>query len=123
MSEASKEKLCVVMLKYIPVVCAVAMFLHVVLLLCGIKVCVSQLTVLTLVTLMVIYWSCTLKFCLMHICSSLYTIMILWCCYIEAYIGFGEYLDIARLMSFSLGMVLLMCIVVKYANHNKELAT
>ena len=119
MGKSGKEKLCVAMLKYIPIVSAMAMLLHVILLLCGIKVCISQLTVLTLVTIMVIYWSYTLKFCLIHVCSSLYTILILWCCYIEAYIGFGYYLLSARLITFILGVVLLIGIIVKYVKSNK----
>ena len=121
MGKSSKEKVCILLLKYVPIVSAMAMLLHVGLLLLGIKVCISQLTVLTLVTAMVIYWSCTLKFCLIHICSSLYTILILWCCYIQAYIGFGIYLPVARFVAFCLGVILLMGIVVKYADYNKEL--
>lgn len=121
MGKSSKEKVCILLLKYVPIISAMAMLLHVGLLLLGIKVCIAQLTVLTLVTVMVIYWSCTLKFCLIHICSSLYTILILWCCYIQAYIGFGIYLPVVRFAAFCLGVILLMGIVVKYADYNKEL--
>ncbi len=123
MEKSSKEKLCIILLKYIPVICAIVMFLHVVLLLLGIKLCVAPLTVLTLVTIMVIYWSFTLKFCLVHICSSLYTIFILWCCYIQAYIGFGEYLSAIRSIALFLGVTLLMSIISKYAEYNKGVTT
>jgi hypothetical protein len=121
MSNISKEKVCILMLKYIPIISAIVMLFHVGLLMLGIRVCISQLTVLTLVTVMVIYWSYVLKFCLIHVCSSLYTILILWCCYIQAYIGFGIYLPIARFITFCLGVILLMGIIVKHAKHNKEL--
>lgn len=123
MEKICKEKVCVLLLKYIPIISAMVMLLHVGLLLCGIKVCFAQLTVLTLVTIMVIYWSYVLKFCLLHVCSSLYTILILWCCYIQAYIGFGIYLPVARLTTFSLGIILLICIGAKYAKYNKRIAT
>ncbi len=119
MGKICKEKVCVLLLKYVPIISAMLMLLHVILLMCGIKVCVSQLTVLSLVTLMVIYWSFTLKFCLIHLLSSLYTILILWCCYIQAYIGFGEYLFIARFATMLLGVILLLGISTKYAKHYK----
>ena len=119
MGKASKEKMCVVLLKYVPIISSMVMLLHVILLLCGIKVCVSQLTVLFLVTIMIIYWSFTFKFCLIHLCSSLYTILILWYCYIEAYVGFGPYLFAARVITLILGILLFVGISVKYVRNNK----
>lgn len=121
MGKVSKEKMCVVLLKYVPIISSMVMLLHVILLLCGIKVCVSQLTVLSLVTIMVIYWSFTFKFCLIHLCSSLYTILILWCCYIEAYIGFDSYLFTARVITLILGILLFVAISIKYVRNNKRI--
>lgn len=122
MNKLEKEKLCVVMLKYVPIISSMVMLLHVILLLCGIKVCISQLTVLSLVTIMVIHWSYTLKFCLIPLCSSLYTILILWCCYIQAYIGFGIYLFTIRLLTLILGIILFISIAIKYAKGNQRIA-
>lgn len=120
MEKSKNERVCIILLKYVPIISAMMMLLHVILLLCGIKVCISQLTVLTLVTIMVIYWSYTLKFCIVHFCSSLYTILILWCCYIQAFIGFGNYLFLARFITLILGLMLLTSIIIKYVRHYKE---
>lgn len=41
MGKRNKEKMCIVLLKYVPIISSMAMLLHVILLLCDIKVCAS----------------------------------------------------------------------------------
>lgn len=91
MRRSGAEKMCILLLKYIPVICAFLMFLHVVFLECGFHYCFAELAVLTMVSIMILVWSKVFKFCLIHIISSLYTVGILWCSYIQRYVGFGNH--------------------------------
>lgn len=118
-----KEKVCLVLLKYIPCVCAGIMLLHTSLLLLGVTPVITELLVITLVSIMVITWSYCFKFCLIHRLASLYTISILWCCYIQRTIGFGIFLNIFRLFFLSLGIILITCILIKYAKNHKAAST
>lgn len=118
----SKDKLCIIALKYVPIIGTILMTLHVAALLLGYKLFIFELSVLTIVTLMVILWSKVFKFCLIHRLSSLYTIAVLWCCYIERYIGFGKYLQILRVIFLYLGIILLILLTIKYAKNYKKSA-
>lgn len=55
--------------------------------------CFAELAVLTMVSIMILVWSKVFKFCLIHIISSLHTVGILWCSYIQRYVGFGDNID------------------------------
>lgn len=115
-----KDKLCIIALKYVPIIGTVLMTLHVATLLLGYKLFISELSVLTIVTLMIMLWSKVFKFCLIHRLSSLYTISVIWCCYIERYVGFGEYLQILRVIFLYLGVALLILLGIKYAKNYKK---
>ena len=116
-----KERLCIYLLKYVPVICAVLMLGHVILLVIGKNLCLSELAVLTLVSAMVLYWSHIFKFCLVHKLSILYTLSILWCCDIERFIGFGIYLQLLRVSTIYIGIILLILLVIKHAEHYKKI--
>lgn len=115
------EKLCIILLKYIPVICAFIMMIHVLGLIWGSALFISELIVLTLVSFMIMFWSYVFKFCLIHRFASLYTITVLWCCYIQRYIGFGILLEPLRLVFFYLGVILFILIGFKYAKNYKKL--
>lgn len=121
MDASIKDKLCVAFLKYVPILCASVMLTHVFLLLLGIQLCATALMVITIVSIMVIYWSCVFKFCFIHICASLYTIIVLWCCYIQEYIGFGRYLNKARIVVFCMGVFLMLGFVIKVIFPSKKI--
>lgn len=116
-----KEKICLILLKYIPIICAILMFLHIITLLLGYILFLSEVMVLTLVTLMIIFWSITFKFCLLHNLASLYTLCILWCCYIQRFIGFGEYLNIYRIFFLIIGFILFVFVLIKYVRSIKKI--
>lgn len=116
----SKDKLCIIALKYVPIMGTILMTLHVAALLLGYKLFIFELSVLTIVTLMVMLWSKVFKFCLIHRLSSLYTITVLWCCYIERYIGFGKHLQILRVIFLYIGIILLILLTIKYAKNYKK---
>lgn len=54
MRRSRAEKMCILLLKYIPVICAFLMFLHVVFLECGFHYCFAELAVLTMVSIMIL---------------------------------------------------------------------
>lgn len=116
-----KERICLILLKYVPIVCAFLMLLHVITLILGITLCIAELTVLTLVTIMVVVWSIIFKFCLTHRLASIYTIAVLWCCYIQRFIGFGNYLEFLRISFLYFGILLFILIGFKYVKNYKKL--
>lgn len=118
-----KEKVCVVLLKYIPCICAAIMVLHVSMLLLNIQLHLTELLVITLVSAMVITWSYCFKFCLIHRLASLYTISSLWCCYIQRTIGFGQYINILKILYLILGIILLITILYKHVKSHKAAST
>ena len=115
------NKTYIIALKYIPIISAFLMFLHVVFLECGITLCIAELSVLTLVTLMVLLWSIVFKFCIMHILSSFYTIIVLWCCYIQRFIGFGNILESIRISVLYLGIFIFLLLGYKHVKDYKKL--
>lgn len=116
----NKEKLCIVLLKYIPIICALFMLLHVITLMLGHCLCLSELVTLSLVSIMVIFWSHVFKFCIIHRLASLYTILVLWCCYIQRFIGFGDLLEPLRIIFMYIGIILFILIGVKYFKRYKK---
>lgn len=60
---------------------------------------------------------------MLHKLASAYTIVVLWCCYIQRFIGFGEYLEITRLLFIDLGIILFMLLSIKYVEDYKKLIT
>lgn len=118
-----KNKTCILTLKYIPIICAFLMLLHVIVLSCGCTYCFAELSVLTLVSIMILLWSIIFKFCILHKLASAYTITVLWCCYIQRFIGFGKYLDITRLLFIDLGIILFMLLSIKYVEDYKRFIT
>lgn len=121
MRRSRAEKMCILLLKYIPVICAFLMFLHVVFLECGFHYCFAELAVLTMVSIMILVWSKVFKFCLIHIISSLYTVDILWCSYIQRYVGFGNHLEQIRVSALYFGFIILLILVNKHAEDYKRL--
>ncbi len=120
---SNKEKICIALLKYVPVLSAFLMLLHVATLLLGVTLFISEIIVLTIVTIMVIFWSYCFKFCLVHRLTSIYTIIVLWCCYYHRFFGFGEYLEPIRLIMLYIGVVIFICLGIKYANRYKKFIT
>lgn len=107
-------KLCVLMLKYIPIISAFLMILHIIVLLFGFTLCISELIILTLVSLMILVWSHSLKFCTIHKFFIVYTLIILWFIYLHRFIGLGEYLEILRIGMLYLGVILFIGLIIHY---------
>lgn len=121
MSNVRRYRLCVILLKYIPIICALLMFLHIITLMLGFKLIISEVVVLSLVTTMVLIWSHTFKFCITHKLLSLYTLIVLWCCYYQRTIGFGDYLMLFRIICLFIGILLIIKLGIKYAKNNKRI--
>lgn len=70
----SQCKLCILSLKYVPIICVLLMLLHIIFSLLGFNLCISEMSILTLCSIMVLVWTHCFKFCLIH---KLYTIYVL----------------------------------------------
>ena len=119
----SKERICLLLLKYVPIICAFLMLLHVVTLIIGVTLYIAELMVLTIVTIMILTWSYLFKFCLTHRLASLYTIAVLWCSYHQRFIGFGIYLEFLRIVFLYFGILLFILIAFKYVESYKKSTT
>lgn len=109
-----KEKLCIMLLKYVPVISALFMLLHVITLMYGHCVCIYELSTISIVSIMIIVWSHIFKFCIIHKIASLYVVAVLWCCYIQRFIGFGKYVDFIRESFIYIGVSIFTAINIKY---------
>ena len=99
------------------------MLLRIVTLLFGVTLFILEIVVLTIVTIIVIFLSYCFNFCLIHRLTSIYTIIVLFGCYYNRCFDFGNYLELIRLIIFYIGVVLFICLGIKYANNYKKFTT
>lgn len=98
-------------MKYLPVVGAIVMMIHVGLLLCGIELSVSEPVVITAITVLLLTISYALEFCWLHRLFILYAYIVMMCIYIQERVGFGVMLEPVRIGVFVTGGVLIGLLV------------
>ena len=117
MTRKQYQKLALWSLKYTPFVTAVIMFIHVVLLLHGIRYSVEGVCGLSLLPLIPTYFlSKGLGFCRIHRELIFYTAGVNTCIWIQNFVGFGSILDIAHWIVFAIGILLF----IRFFSHLKQ---
>ena len=109
----SQCKLCILLLKYVPIVCVVLMLLHIIFSLLGFNLCISEMSILTLGSIMVLVWTHCFKFCLLHKLYTIYVLIGLWLMSIHRFIGLGDLLEFFRISMLYLGFILLIVTSIK----------
>lgn len=109
----SQCKLCILLLKYVPIVCVVLMLLHIIFSLLGFNLCISEMSILTLCSIMVLVWTHCFKFCLLHKLYTIYVLIGLWLMSIHRFIGLGYLLGFFRISMLYLGFILLIVTSIK----------
>lgn len=107
-----KYKLALISLKYIPIITAFMMLVHVFLLIIGKSSFIAEsLAGVTLLPSLIIYFfSNTLHFCWLHKCFILYTLVTDVCIKTQRYIGFGIGIEFLRIIMFLIGIFLFICL-------------
>ena len=109
----SQCKLCILSLKYVPIICVVLMLLHIIFSLLGFNLCISEMSILTLCSIMVLVWTHCFKFCLIHKLYTIYVLVGLWLMSIHRFIGLGCLLGFFRISMLYLGFILLIVTSIK----------
>ena len=109
----SQCKLCILSLKYVPIICMLLMLLHIIFSLLGFNLCISEMLILTLCSIMVLVWTHCFKFCLIHKLYTIYVLVGLWLMTIHKFIGLGELLEFFRISMLYLGFILLLFTSIK----------
>lgn len=107
-----KYKLALISLKYIPIITAFMMLVHVFLLIVGKPSFIAEsLAGVTLLPSLIIYFfSNALHFCWLHKCFTLYTLVTDVCIKTQRYIGFGISVEFLRIVMFLIGIFLFVCL-------------
>lgn len=109
----SQCKLCILSLKYVPIICVLLMLLHIIFSLLGFNLCISEMSILTLCSIMVLVWTHCFKFCLLHKLYTIYVLIGLWLMSIHRFIGLGYLLGFFRISMLYLGFILLIVTSIK----------
>lgn len=109
----NKCKLCILSLKYVPIICVLLMMLHIIFSLFGFNLCISELSILTLCSIMVLIWANCFKFCLLHKLYIIYVLAGLWLIYVHRFIGLGDLLEFSRISMLYFGFILLIITSIK----------
>ena len=114
-----KKKISVTVLRYIPIVVALLMCTHCGLLVFGVDERFTQWFMVLYGFILVMAFSHALNFCSLHRHLIYYSFTV-FCCiiYQRHFKGFGEYLYIARLTMFSIGIILIATVILCQANKN-----
>jgi hypothetical protein len=109
----SQCKLCILLLKYVPIICVVLMLLYIIFSLLGFNLCISEMSILTLCSIMVLVWTHCFKFCLLHKLYTIYVLIGLWLMSIHRFIGLRDLLEFFRISMLYLGFILLIVTSIK----------
>lgn len=114
--------LCIATVRYIPVIMAVAMLIHVITLLMGYNLPIADVltsqSLATFAFFMVI--SHAFKFCIWHRMIILYNYVVSLCIDYQRNVGFGQYLLIARILTFVIGFLLVILVLSNTSCHAKD---
>lgn len=115
-------KVSIIFLKYAPVISALIMMLHTALLISHKALIVADWSVSLpiLPTLVAIIWSKTFGFCRLHRHFILYSCLVSYCIKIQDTFGFGNYLNIARIIVLIIGILLFICMFIKLVKKYRE---
>lgn len=115
MNTSYKHRLSIIALKYAPIIGAFVMWIHVILLLCGISPIIADYALSTpIIPGAICYlWSKTFGFCPMHRIFILYIVLVTYCIKIQGTFGFGALLLGARWIVVIIGLILFIWFVIR----------
>lgn len=112
----SGNKIVVLGIKYIPIICTILLTLHIGALLVGLHEPVTVAFAAVLMVVLLVLLSIRFSFCRLHKALIIFMATVTLCICIQKYQAFGAVITAARLMMFAIGIglvVLAICKIVK----------
>ena len=112
----SRYKITLLMVKYLPLIMFLIMWIHVILLLLGINspIAITVAGSAILPSIFILCISTSLKFCYLHKSLTIYSLVVDLCINFENYIGFGMLLFPMRLLCFISGLILFFILIFNF---------
>ena len=118
----SRYKITLLMVKYLPLLMFLIMWIHVILLLLGINspIAITVAGSAILPSIFILCISTSLKFCYLHKSLTIYSLVVDLCINFENYIGFGILLFPIRLLCFIFGLILFFILIFNFRQYNRN---
>ena len=118
----SRYKITLLMVKYLPILMFLIMWIHVILLLLGINspIAITVAGSAILPSIFILCISTSLKFCYLHKSLTIYSLVVDLCINFENYIGFGILLFPMRLLCFISGLILFFILIFNFRQYNRN---
>ena len=118
----SRYKITLIMVKYLPLLMFLIMWIHVILLLLGINspIAITVAGSAILPSVFILCISTSLKFCYLHKSLTIYSLVVDLCINFENYIGFGMLLFPMRLLCFISGLILFFILIFNFRQYNRN---
>ena len=112
----TQYKIDILVIKYIPIIMFIVMWIHTGLLLIDIDgPCADTIAGSAIIPSILIFSMSTLfKFCYLHKALTIYSLAVDLCINYQRYIGFGDMLHISRLIMFYIGVVLFILLLFNF---------
>lgn len=116
----SRYKVTLLMVKYLPLIMFLIMWIHVILLLLGINspIAITVAGSAILPSIFILCISTSLKFCYLHKSLTVYSLVVDLCINFENYIGFGILLFPMRFLCFISGLILFFILIFNFKRYN-----
>ena len=115
-------KLGLITLKYIPVIMFIIMWIHTGLLILGISGPFADTIAGSAIipSILILAMSQLFQFCYIHKILTLYSLAVDLCINYNRYIGFGNILDISRIIMFIIGTIVFILLVIKFNSYRHK---
>lgn len=112
----TQYKIGILVIKYIPIIMFIIMWIHVGLLLIGVNGPFADTIAGSAIipSILIFSMSTLFKFCYLHKALTIYSLAVDLCINYQRYIGFGDMLHISRLIMFYIGIVLFILLLFKF---------
>ena len=118
-------KLGILIIKYIPIIMFLIMWIHTGLLIFGINgPCADTIAGSAIIPSILIFsMSHLFKFCYIHKLLTIYSLAVDLCINVQRYVGFGYILNICRIIMFVLGTILFFLLLFKFKKYRYKCCT
>lgn len=121
----NEYKLCIMTIKYIPIIMFLIMWIHTGLLMFGINGAIADTVAgcAVIPSILIFSMSHVFKFCYIHKLLTIYSLTTDLCINFQRYIGFGCLAEGFRITMFAIGAILFLLLLLKFNQYRKKCCT
>ena len=121
----NEYKLCLLTIKYVPIIMFLIMWIHTGFLLMGINGVIADRVAgcAIIPSILIFSMSHVFKFCYIHRALTIYSLITDLCINFERYFGFGCMRDSIRIIMFSIGLILFLLLLFKFKQYQSKCCT